>query len=145
MENKKNLYRGGCPLIYNNGDIVEKFAENDKFAKALALKCINNENGYNLKIYKRLWDMNILGQQVEWAYTYCGSNTENFIKKVMERDSDMINNINLQALVNSYPHKAIKTGALRTVEDCGADPKKLIFSEEEIASFNEANDNGEFV
>lgn len=123
-------YRYGYPHGGCKQCIIDVTAENNKVARQIATWCLNKEHGFNEAVLRDLWDMNIVGVQIDWAYSYvCKSNNEAFLERVASRNKEFINKINDIAITNRFNQKAVIEGAFYSDAQGGLSLEKLQFKD----------------
>lgn len=128
-------YRYGYPHCGCNQCIIDVTAENNAIAKNIATWCVKNEHSYDMVVLNALWDMNIIGVQIEWAFSeVCKNNNSIFISNVLNRDKKFIEKINEIAKQNKFNQKAVTAGAFYSDVQGG-----LSFNQLQFPEFNTIN------
>ena len=97
--------------LFDNGmDVLIKMSEGNPGGLSILAELSKKEMG---TIYLLgLDDMNIRGWQIWYGYKdYCKSNLDTFIDAIKKRDSDMVDKINEQAIMDQSPERAVTSGA----------------------------------
>lgn len=123
-------YRYGYPHCGCNQCIIDVTAENNSVARKVTTWCLNNEHSYDTVVLNTLWDMNIIGVQIEWALCgVCKNNNSIFIDNVLNRDKKFIESINNIAKQYNFNQKVVVAGAFYSDVQGGLSLENLQFPE----------------